>query len=194
MCHSPILPEGFGCSLLSTLESIANCLADVTITSSLQPLSQEAIYSGVACCTVFHEDGAYYRAQVIEVAKGGKVEVQFVDYGNSTSVCASDLFVLPPKLRSIPAQAVQCCLEGVRPVRKDWTNESCDIFARGTINIELDAQFVDELMPEVFNVVLRNPEIGSNVSEVLISSGCAQCSSQVLISSGCAQSSDPLPF
>ena len=160
----------------STLESIANCLADVTITSSLQPLSQDAIYSGVACCAVFHEDGAYYRAQVIEVAKGGKVEVQFVDYGNSTSVCASDLFALPPKLCSIPAQAVQCCLEGVRPMKKDWTNESCDVFASGTINIELDAQFVDELMPEVFNVVLRNPEIGSNVSEVLISNGCAQSS------------------
>ena len=126
-------------------------------------------------CIVYTEDGMLYRANVIEV-KGSKVEVQFVDYGNSATVSTGDILGLPPSLASIPAQAIQCCLEGVRPVKKDWTTESCDSFASATINVELDADFVDELTPEVFTVILRNPETGSTVSEMLVSSGCAQSS------------------
>ena len=160
----------------NTLEQIGDALADDTITSTLQPLSQDAIFPGVACCTVFDEDGAFYRVQIIEIGRGDKVKVQFVDYGNSTTVSSSNLCTLPLKLCSVPAQAIQCCLEGVRPIKKDWTKESCEVFASGTINIELDAQFVNELMPEVFNVVLRNPETGSTISEVLVARGCAQSS------------------
>ena len=101
----------------STLELIGDTLADDTVISALQPLSQDAIFPGVAYCTVFDEDGAYYRAQIIEIGRSGKVKVQFVDYGNSTTVSSSSLSVLPLKLCSIPAQAIQCCLEGVRPVK-----------------------------------------------------------------------------
>ena len=157
------------------LDVITEMLSDEGITSSLKPLPRESIFPGVACCSVFVEDGVFYRAQVIEV-RGSKVEVQFVDYGNSTTVTTNDLFELPSTLSSAAAQAIQCCLEGVRPLKKDWTVESCDVFSNGTLNIELDAQFVDELMPEVFTVVLRNPGIGSTISEMLVSSGSAQSS------------------
>ena len=163
-------------SKAGTLEAIETALADKSVTSHCKPLPREAVFPGVACCAVFPDDGSLYRAQVVQIVKGGKVELQFVDYGNSITVSISELLSLPPGLCSTPAQAIQCCLEGVRPVKKDWTSESCDQFSRGTADIELDAQFVDELMAEVFNVVLRNPEIGSNISEMLISSKCAQSS------------------
>ena len=115
-------------------------LSDEGITSSLKPLPRESIFPGVACCSVFVEDGMFYRAQVIEV-RGSKVEVQFVDYGNSTTVTTNDLFELPSTLLSASAQAIQCCLEGVRPLKKDWTVESCEVFSNWALNIELDAQF-----------------------------------------------------
>ena len=159
----------------SSLDSITSSLQGDSITSSLQPLPQGAIFPGVGCLTKFPEDKQFYRAQVIQIAKG-KVDVQFVDYGNNITVSASNIFALPPDLISIPAQAVQCCLEGARPTQKDWSKESCELFARKTLNIELDAQFVDELTPEVFNVVLHNPEIGSTISEMLISNRCARSS------------------
>ena len=158
-----------------TLEVIAVALADEMMSSSLKPLPREAVYTGVACCVVYVEDGILYRANIIEV-KGSKVEVQFVDYGSSTTVSTGDLLELPASLAPVPAQAIQCCLEGVRPVKKDWTPESCDAFANGTINVELDSDFVDELTPEVFTVVLRNPETGSTISEMLVSGGCATSS------------------
>ena len=163
-------------SSTETLDSISTSLSDTTVISTLPSLAQDAIFPGVACCTLFVDDGAYYRAQVIEVGRGGKVKVQFVDYGNSTTVSTGDLFALPPSLCSIPAQAIQCCLDGVRPMKKDWTPESCEVFTNETVNIKLDAQFVDEFTPEVFNVVLCNPENGQTVSELLISSGCAKSS------------------
>ena len=163
-------------SKVATLEAIETALADRSVTSHYKPLPREAVFPGVACCAVFPDDSSLYRVQVVQIVKGGKVELQFVDYGNSLTVSISELLSLPPGLCSTPAQAIQCCLEGVRPVKKDWTSESCDTFSRGTTDIELDAQFVDELMPEVFNVVLRNPVIGSNISEMLISSKCAQSS------------------
>ena len=163
------------------LDVITSVLADDAVTSSLKVLPRETIFPGVACCVVFNEDGMYYRAQTIDITKSGKVRVQFVDYGNSVTVLMNDLFELPSSLSSAPAQAVQCCLEGVRPLKTDWTLESCEAFSNGTVNIELDAQFVDELMPEVFTVVLRNPEIGSTISEMLVSSGCAQSSEQMSI-------------
>ena len=157
------------------VDFITEMLSDEGITSSLKPLPREAIFPGVACCSVFVEDGMFYRAQVIEV-RGSTVKVQFVDFGNSATVTTNDLFELPSTLASGPAQAIQCCLEGVRPLKKDWTVESCDVFSNGTRKIELDAQFVDELMPEVFTVVLRNRKIGSTISEMLVSSGSAQSS------------------
>ena len=162
-------------SCSTVLSFISEILHSDEIVPSLQPLPREAVFTGVACCVVFDEDGDLYRANVIEV-KGQKVQVQFVDYGNSMTVTTSDILGLPPSLSVIPAQAIQCCLEGVRPLKKDWTPESCEAFTNGTINIEMDAQFVDELTPEVFTVILRNPETGLTISEMLVSSGCAQSS------------------
>ena len=166
-----------------TLEIIAIALSDEAVVSSLNPLARESVYTGVACCVVYAEDGVLYRANIIEI-KGSKVEVQFVDYGNSTTVSTSELLELPPSLATIPAQAIQCCLEGVRPVKKDWIPESCDAFSDGTLNVELDADFVDELTPEVFTVVLRNPETGATISEMLVASGCATSSSAAPILRG----------
>ena len=161
----------------ATLSLIDVTLADEAIVSSLQALPREAVFTGAACCVVFADDGVFYRANIIEV-KGQKVEVQFVDYGNSTTVTTADLLEIPPSLSVIPAQATQCCLEGVRPLKKDWTTESCDAFANGTTDVELDAHFVDELTHEVFTVDLLNPETGSTISEMLVSSHCAQSSNQ----------------
>ena len=95
-----------------TLEVISVVLGDEAMMSSLQPLPREAVFTGVGCCVVYTKDGMLYRANVIEV-KGSMVEVQFVDYGNSATVSTGDILGLPPSLASIPAQAIQCCLEGV---------------------------------------------------------------------------------
>ncbi|GFR09541.1 tudor domain-containing protein 1 [Trichonephila clavata] len=48
-------------------------------------------------CSKFSEDGVWYRAQVIG-RKGNKCKVHFIDYGNESIVCDSDIKPLPCSL------------------------------------------------------------------------------------------------
>ena len=169
-------PGGFWLQLSEKVEAleglVMSFLRDESFIACLQPLPSSAVFTGVACCTEFADDKLTYRAEVVSKVGKGRVEVQFVDYGNRATVPVSSLRALPPHLCTLPAQAIQCCLEGVRPAGKDWSTAACDKFSELiSAGVELEAEFVDALTPDVFDVVLTNPETGEVISEVLIRSG-----------------------
>lgn len=79
-----------------------------------QPVKKDTL-----CAAKFEADDGWYRARVLQVAKGGNVEVQFVDYGNVENVQLRDLKVLPQNLLGFPPQVTECTLAYVKAPRID---------------------------------------------------------------------------
>ena len=81
------------------------------VMGSLHP---SGFYPGVACCALFSEDGMFYRSEIIRATQKS-VEIRYVDYGNCETIDPSEVLSIPPQLVLSPAQAVQCCLDGIKP-------------------------------------------------------------------------------
>ena len=61
---------------------------------------------------------------------GDRVEIIFIDYGNTEEVPTSALVTLPPYLASLPMQAAHCTLWGVEPIEggSNWGEDASDQF------------------------------------------------------------------
>ena len=92
-------------------------------------------------CAKFSEDGSFYRAEVLaisyqEIEEGGRrnredkavnrslrtikrVQVFYVDYGNSEWVPHQVIFPLHPKFTTMPPQSLCCRLENISPMRQN---------------------------------------------------------------------------
>ena len=186
-------PGKFWVQLASTadsLDGIMDDLNDPNTVGRLKPLPVEALVSGVACCCQYSEDNRYYRAEVIGRAKGSKCKVSFVDYGNCEVVDQSDIKELPARFAVPPFCAIQCCLDGVTPVKPDrpdpkrgliaWNEKACDAFVSVTDGKELDALFVSEFSPEIFDVRLTDTESKTEIARLLAQSGHAMLSAEEL--------------
>ena len=161
------------------VDSVQEALNDPTTVAALKPLPPQNLVSGAACCAVYSQDSTYYRCEVVTVTRD-KVKVQFVDYGNSETVTASSLMGLPPRVALVPAQAVQCCLEGVKPLkpRKQgtaaWSKESSAAFEELTDGCSLEAVFVSEISPEIFSIHLSDADTGQSVGAALAAAALAE--------------------
>ena len=74
---------------------------------------------GDACATKFSEDGMWYRAVVKKLCDGGKVLVQFVDYGNKEMVQRNELMQIDIEFCRAPAYSLMCKL--AQTDLKSWT-------------------------------------------------------------------------
>ncbi|VDP03787.1 unnamed protein product [Soboliphyme baturini] len=73
------------------------------------------IKAGVICIAPL--GSGWYRAQVMEVYREvDEVQVKFLDYGGYTVVPASDLRQIRSDFMTLPFQATEVCLAGVRPL------------------------------------------------------------------------------
>ncbi|XP_069183716.1 tudor domain-containing protein 1 [Procambarus clarkii] len=71
----------------------------------------QQIYPGQRVAAPYLDDGFYYRAQVLKhFAKENKMNVHFIDYGNSRKVYIKNLRLLPPRLAEIPEMAICCSI------------------------------------------------------------------------------------
>ena len=63
----------------------------------------------VGACVVGRWEGGWYRGRVLSVSReGGRVEVQFVDYGNVAMLAKNDLSLVLDKHMEKPEQAIRC--------------------------------------------------------------------------------------
>ncbi|KAM3849961.1 RING finger protein 17-like [Diretmus argenteus] len=85
---------------------------------------------GQACVACF-DDNVWYRAQVIGHPGGRKVEVRYVDIGNTKILSVHDLRKLKDEFFALPAKAIQCCLADVVPLDGEtWSDTCTDRFIR----------------------------------------------------------------
>ncbi|KAM3843082.1 RING finger protein 17-like [Diretmus argenteus] len=85
---------------------------------------------GQACVARF-DDNVWYRAQVIGHPGGRKVEVRYVDIGNTKILSVHDLRKPKDEFFALPAKAIQCCLADVVPLDGEtWSDTCTDRFIR----------------------------------------------------------------
>uniref|UniRef100_A0A673WF16 Ring finger protein 17 n=1 Tax=Salmo trutta TaxID=8032 RepID=A0A673WF16_SALTR len=77
-------------------------------------------------CVARFDDKVWYRAHVIGIPGGRKVEVQFVDFGNNKILSVNDLRKIKDEFFALPAMAIQCYLADVIPLEAGETwSEAC---------------------------------------------------------------------
>ena len=110
-----------------------------------------------ACCAKFSEDGCWYRSTVQDESSEG-LTVRFVDYGNSETVPASQVFELQPKFLETPVQAIECSLASIED--NTFTEENVSVFSGLVMGKELLVSFVKQLNPQKWEVNLQEGERG----------------------------------
>ncbi|XP_077546906.1 protein tudor-like isoform X2 [Haemaphysalis longicornis] len=124
----PILDQGVGlpCEVSWVLNPGEVYVQQVALIDALEDLmaQMQAHYSGGGemvtggvrpgqpCVAKYAEDGRWYRARVTH-AKGGRLGVQYVDYGNCEEVPESSVRQILPKFVALPAQAIRCRIRTV---------------------------------------------------------------------------------
>ena len=167
----------------SALEELMADLNDESTLTTLTPLPPSHLSPGVACCCAFSEDEMIYRAEIIEFTSQTKARVSYTDYGNNGVVELANIFALPSRFSKLEALAVQCCLEGVKPVRHSkpdpligtiaWRPDACSHFEELTTDTSFDIRFVTELSPEVYSVNIPDAT-GKSIGKTLADSGFAE--------------------
>uniref|UniRef100_A0A4W5RKN9 Ring finger protein 17 n=1 Tax=Hucho hucho TaxID=62062 RepID=A0A4W5RKN9_9TELE len=81
-------------------------------------------------CVARFDDKVWYRAHVIGIPGGRKVEVQFVDFGNNKILSVNDLRKIKDEFFALPAMAIQCYLADVIPLEEGetWSEECIEKF------------------------------------------------------------------
>ncbi|XP_076358690.1 RING finger protein 17-like isoform X2 [Tachypleus tridentatus] len=83
-----------------------------------------APYIGMAVVGKFSVDKNWYRAEVISLPGDSKVEVRYVDFGNTEVLPYWDLHKITDDYMKLPAQAISCSLSDVAPPQgKEWWDE-----------------------------------------------------------------------
>ncbi|XP_032871822.1 tudor and KH domain-containing protein [Amblyraja radiata] len=76
----------------------------------------------------FQNDGFWYRACVLGFLQNGNADLYYVDYGDNGEAALANIQVLRSDFLSLPFQAVECSLDGIRPVGESWSEEAMNCF------------------------------------------------------------------
>ena len=112
-----------------------------------------------SCCVAWYSEGGWYRAKVEQV-QGREVKVNYVDYGDTSTVPLSSIRTLKPEFSSLPAQAVQCCLKGFS------THLGPENFKDLVLEQEFKAQVISSKGGCIYEVDLVTQD-GSAISQML---------------------------
>ena len=130
-------PSHFWCQLLSNLTTVGALMENLAeVYTNLGPaeLPLQSCTVGYPCCAKFYEDETWYRAIITNVSSiaTGRIEVRFVDYGNSQDTELSDVRDLKDEFLKDPCQAMYFAITGVDPASKDglWADEAKVLFEK----------------------------------------------------------------
>lgn len=80
---------------------------------NMPPLN--GIFENKACIALYHEDGLWYRATILEYSEcENKIKVRYVDYGNKEIVSLADVREISENWSSLPPASIQVKLHDVQ--------------------------------------------------------------------------------
>ena len=89
------------------------------------------VQAGKLYLAKYSEDGSLYRAEVTDEPRDDKVDVFFVDYGNSSKVSLKEIWELSTiseVMAELPRQALRCRLNNVPPAGHYWSDRATKTF------------------------------------------------------------------
>lgn len=92
----------------------------------------ETIVVGDIVAAPYKDLGTWNRARVLGVLGSGLVDLYYVDYGDNGELSRDNLRSMRSDFLSLPFQAIECSLAGVRPLDDVWTEAALDEFDRLT--------------------------------------------------------------
>ena len=156
------------------IDELCTSLYNHFVSNKSQPLIQPPGV-GYLVCGKFSQDGAWYRAEVLESSVDG-CRVRFIDYGNAEVVQLCDITECPAEFVSIPILASCCQLGGVAPPTGStkWSDGATQLLKEATSGVPLQAMIVNpSCSPPALK--LTNSE-SVDLATVLINKGLAVAS------------------
>lgn len=92
----------------------------------------ETIVVGDIVAAPYRDHGSWNRARVLGVLSSGLVDLYYVDFGDNGELPRDSLRRMRSDFLSLPFQAIECNLAGVRPKGEVWTEAALDEFERLT--------------------------------------------------------------
>ncbi|XP_035768323.1 tudor and KH domain-containing protein isoform X2 [Neolamprologus brichardi] len=92
----------------------------------------DTIVVGDIVAAPYRDHGTWNRARVLGVLGSGLVDLYYVDFGDNGELPRSSLRRMRSDFLSLPFQAIECSLAGVKPKGGVWTEEALDQFERLT--------------------------------------------------------------
>ncbi|KAJ8942111.1 hypothetical protein NQ318_000706, partial [Aromia moschata] len=94
------------------------------------------VNKGDLVAAIFQYDNKWYRAEVLNIndtdSSDKKVELYYVDYGDTDILPCSELYELRTDFLRLHFQAIECFLARVEPVGENWSEEAVDKFEECT--------------------------------------------------------------
>ncbi|XP_043528677.1 tudor domain-containing 6-like isoform X3 [Frieseomelitta varia] len=117
-----INPNNFYCQILDNENEFRTMMNEIQkIYIDREPVSH-TLQVGSPVIAIFSDDGALYRAEVIELNKLNGHLIQYIDFGNSAIVDPQNIYAVERKLMHLPKQAFQCSLFNIAPLSGlDWS-------------------------------------------------------------------------
>ncbi|XP_065890672.1 maternal protein tudor-like [Dysidea avara] len=142
-------PSELYCQLTSNLDTIDDLMGQLENTTGSGHVTSHDV--GSYCASKYSEDGAWYRAKVLEAHGDNTLTVKFIDYGNTEVVDISETTPLKPALYALPAQAIQCSLT------KDVVSTvDHDSFDASWVTATTSAKFIAGSQSDIMQVCLMD--------------------------------------
>ena len=112
---------------------------------------------GEICAAKFSNDQKFYRAEVLCVNHDGTVDIHYVDFGNRETIMVGQLRHLAPIFLSLPKQALQFTLAGIKPVGSSWSDGAIACLKEKVMTKKILVEIVSDA-PKTFFVKLFDPD------------------------------------
>ncbi|XP_053445288.1 tudor domain-containing protein 15 [Nycticebus coucang] len=119
---------------------------------------------GLFCCARYSKDGRFYRGVITEI-NGHKINVYFLDYGNTDSIPFFDVKILLPEFCELPALAMCCSLAHAFPIEDLWVKAAIDYFKKIVLNKAILLQVMAK-RDDKYIVNIQSIEASENIDVV----------------------------
>lgn len=187
-----INPNNFYCQILDNENEFRTMMNEIQkIYVGREPVSH-TLQVGSPVIAIFSDDGALYRAEVIELNKLNGHLIQYIDFGNSAIVDPQNIYLVEKKFMHLPKQAYQCSLLNIAPLNGlDWSE----------VNTEaIDNFFNAENYECVFHNIKNNKYLislitnGEDVANMLVEQNLALFNSKTQINADIEENNTSTPI
>lgn len=129
---------------------------------------------GLFCCARYSKDRCFYRAVITEI-NDYKINVYFLDYGNTDSIPFFDVKILLPEFCELPSLAMCCSLAHIFPIEDLWVKAAIDYFKKIVLNKAILLQVIAK-KDDKYTVNIQSIEASENIDVVslMVKAGYAE--------------------